>query len=299
MKSFFAIEDVFDMDDYFSELDKIKVNRNGNTISLHKPLLLLLTISEIRNGHQNQFIYDDLEMNLKNLLSKYGLRNTSTYNPQYPFVYLASSHKLWVCSIDKYTLKSPDSATRKEVLGSTGAFTNEFYSFMKQNDHATKLIQKILKEYWTESYHEDILRDIGAFDMNNNELNLVAKRSRSFVEEIMDAYERKCAICNQSIRLADTLIGIDACHLKPIQHFGEDHVTNGIALCKTHHWALDRGAISINLERRVVVSSKMNGIKMGDYFTKYEDVEIHLPRKKEVWILDKNINYHSNFIFIK
>ena len=69
------------------ELENLRVNKVGQVISLHKPLLLLLTISEILHGHKNEFLYDDIEPVLKSLLAKYGLKNTLKFNPQYPFIY--------------------------------------------------------------------------------------------------------------------------------------------------------------------------------------------------------------------
>ena len=40
---------------------------------------------------------------------------------------------------------------------------------------------------------------------------------------------------------------IDAAHLLPLDRFHNDHPTNGLALCKNHHWAMDR---QITMSRR-------------------------------------------------
>jgi putative restriction endonuclease len=37
---------------------------------------------------------------------------------------------------------------------------------------------------------------------------------------------------------------VDAAHLIPFAESGNDHPTNGIALCKNHHWAMDRHLIA-------------------------------------------------------
>jgi putative restriction endonuclease len=282
-----------------NEIEKLKVNKVGSVISLHKPLLLLLTISEIVHGHKNEFVFDEIESTLSYLISKYGLKNTSRINPQYPFIYLASSQNLWICSIDKSDLKHPDAASRKEVQGSIGHFTSKFYEFLQNPHNAYQCINFILNQYWPEAYHEEILHDLGIYELNQSFTLVKSERSKKFVEEVLDAYERKCAICQQSIRLADTLIGIDACHVKPIQHFGDDNISNGIALCKVHHWALDRGAISISKEMNLLVSKKLNGNGLFDYFTSFEDIPIFIPRKKEYALSTKNIDYHANYIFVK
>ena len=84
------------MDKFLQEIQKIKVNRIGQVVSLHKPLLLLLTIGKVYNGHKNLFLFDEIEKELARLISKYGLKNTSRINPQYPFIYLASNSSIWI-----------------------------------------------------------------------------------------------------------------------------------------------------------------------------------------------------------
>lgn len=105
------------------------------------------------------------------------------------------------------------------------------------------------------------------------------------------------AICNQSIRLGDALIGIDACHVKPIQHFGDDHITNGIALCKIHHWALDRGAISISENRDLLISPKLNGSRINEYFHEFAQKPIFLPRNSSLHLNEENVRYHRKYVF--
>lgn len=115
------------MKHFIEEVKQLKVHRNGQVVSLHKPLLLLLTISEINHGHQNLFLFEEVEPALKTLLSKYGLKNTAKINAQYPFVYLASNPDLWNCSFDKNNARNPDSVSRKELAGATGHFNDAFY----------------------------------------------------------------------------------------------------------------------------------------------------------------------------
>jgi putative restriction endonuclease len=287
--------------DFEHEIENLKVNKVGALVSLHKPLLLLLTISEILRGHENQFLYDEIETTLSQLLSKYGLKNSLKVNPQYPFVYLAGNKNLWECSINKTQLLHPGAANRKEVLGSIGKFPNDFFNFLITSKNGLSVLFKILNQYWPEAYHQDILNDLGIFE-TISDLNFVQKkseRSRKFVEEVLDAYERKCAICSQSIRIAETLIGIDACHIKPIQHFGLDSIGNGIALCKIHHWGLDRGAITFSKDMNLTVSKKLNGNKLDEFFTNFENKQIFIPRYAELQLDVNNVLYHEKYIFVK
>lgn len=287
---------------YLNELSRIKVNKSGTVISLHKPLLLLLVISKVMRGGENLFLFDAIEEELKTLISKYGLKNTQTANPQYPFVYLASSPALWECSVSRNDIKIPDAVSRREVLGKTAQLNKDFLHYLSLPANSSAAVRYLLDAYWPEAYHQDILSDLGLSN-KVEEMQVLRSRTlardRSFVLEVLDAYERKCAICGYSIRLGDTLIGIDACHLKPIQHFGDDHISNGLALCKLHHWALDRGAISINSEYEVMVSQKLNGFRLDDFFVSYERKPIHIPRNGAKQLNAENINYHNRYVFVK
>jgi len=288
------------MDNFLEVVRNIKVNRVGQLVSLHKPLLLLLTIGKVYNGHKNLFLFDEIENELASLISKYGLKNTSRINPQYPFIYLASNSSIWICSKNKNELIHPDAASYKELSGSLGLFTVDFYNYLLKPENLISTIQLLLNQYWPEAYHAELLNDIGIFDFNPGEVQKQKQdRSRKFVEHVLDAYERKCAICHQSIRLGDALVGIDACHVKPIQHFGDDNVNNGIALCKIHHWALDRGAISISQAMSLLISKKLNGNKLHEYFTSFENNDLFIPRDASFGLNKSNLEYHTKYIFVK
>jgi putative restriction endonuclease len=42
-------------------------------------------------------------------------------------------------------------------------------------------------------------------------------------------------------------------HIKPFSEFRDDRFDNGLALCKNHHWAFDRGWFSINEDYRIII----------------------------------------------
>jgi putative restriction endonuclease len=59
-------------------------------------------------------------------------------------------------------------------------------------------------------------------------------RSARFPGEVLSAYRDRCAFCGLGAKL------VQAAHIKPVRDHGPDHVTNGLALCPTHHAAFDR-----------------------------------------------------------
>lgn len=71
-------------------------------------------------------------------------------------------------------------------------------------------------------------------------------RSSAFRKKILDIYDCQCAACGLRIRMPEVrdLTFVDAAHLIPYSEQPNDHPTNGIALCKNHHWAMDRFLIA-------------------------------------------------------
>jgi putative restriction endonuclease len=64
-------------------------------------------------------------------------------------------------------------------------------------------------------------------------------RSARFPGEVLSAYGDRCAFCGLGAKL------VQAAHIKPVRDHGPDHVTNGLALCPTHHAAFDRFLVVI------------------------------------------------------
>jgi putative restriction endonuclease len=71
-------------------------------------------------------------------------------------------------------------------------------------------------------------------------------RNSAFRKKILEIYDCQCAACGLRIRLPEVrdLTFVDAAHLIPYSEQPNDHPTNGLALCKNHHWAMDRFLIA-------------------------------------------------------
>ncbi|MGD1030388.1 MAG: HNH endonuclease [Opitutaceae bacterium] len=77
----------------------------------------------------------------------------------------------------------------------------------------------------------------------------VVARSAAFRRQVVEAYDYQCTACGLRIRMPDREITfVDAAHLLPFSISRNDHPSNGLALCKNHHWALDQYLIAPNPE---------------------------------------------------
>jgi putative restriction endonuclease len=68
-------------------------------------------------------------------------------------------------------------------------------------------------------------------------------REQAFRRVVLRAYDYRCAACGLRVVL-DDLVLVDAAHLVPWTVSRDDDPRNGIALCKNHHWAMDRSLIA-------------------------------------------------------
>ncbi len=87
-------------------------------------------------------------------------------------------------------------------------------------------------------------------------------RDPDFREAVLRAYERRCAVCDFDLRIADVSFGLEAAHIMWHSYGGPAEIPNGLALCTFHHKAFDRGVIGLEQEAgeyRVLVSNELSG----------------------------------------
>lgn len=71
--------------------------------------------------------------------------------------------------------------------------------------------------------------------------------SATFRQQVRAAYNSTCIVCGLHLppTAVNALPGVDAAHILPWADFDLDVVSNGLCLCKLHHWAFDEGLIVI------------------------------------------------------
>ena len=82
---------------------------------------------------------------------------------------------------------------------------------------------------WPERRHRTIRTAIGLPDEMEVAARPAAPRDPRFRADVLRAYERRCAICGYDGRLADSLLGLEAAHVRWRAYEGPDEVANGIA----------------------------------------------------------------------
>jgi putative restriction endonuclease len=80
-------------------------------------------------------------------------------------------------------------------------------------------------------------------------------RDASFRRHVRQAYGNRCAMTGLCLVNGGGRPEVQAAHIMPVERNGPDTVRNGIALTGTFHWLFDRGLVSIDDDRRILLSN--------------------------------------------
>jgi putative restriction endonuclease len=246
--------------DVVERLSNLRTWKRGDERAPHKPLLLLYAIARYAQGGERFIPFTEIDDELQTMLREFG-HPRKTVHPHYPFWHLQSDG-IWEVHGDlPDNLPTGQSLSKKRLLAAdaAGGLSQELYEALQDRNEAARAIKTILEREFPDTYHEDILSALG---LDLGSLALRRRRDPNFRHEILRAYENSCAICGYTSRLSDTLVGVEAAHIKWHQHGGPDTTPNGVALCALHHKLFDRGIIAFSEDHRVLVSENATGSAM-------------------------------------
>ncbi|MGI6224748.1 MAG: phosphorothioated DNA-binding restriction endonuclease [Peptococcales bacterium] len=274
------------------KIKNLSIWKKGDQRAPHKPLLLLYALGQIQNNNVRYLSYKDIRENLKSLLIEFGPKRKS-YHPEHPFVRLVNDG-IW--QLNK-TIEDMDKANDNWLINNQviGGFNEEAYSLLvKSSNLVQEIAETLLHLHFPESMHEDILSAVGLdFNPLGNK-----RRDPYFREKILNAYEYKCAVCGFDVRLGNTLVAVEAAHIKWHQAGGPDIEENGIALCSMHHKLFDRGVFSLSQNREVLVSEEAHGTNgFEEWLLRYHGKKINMPIRPDYLPRENFVNWHLREVF--
>lgn len=83
-------------------------------------------------------------------------------------------------------------------------------------------------------------------------------RDQKFKHHVRLAYDRTCAFTGLRLINGKGRPEVEAAHIRPVEHGGNDWIRNGIALSGTVHWMFDRGLLSLGDDFEILQSRKLN-----------------------------------------
>jgi len=280
-------------------IDNINIWKKGNQRAPHKPLLILYAIGRHLMKKENMISYRDVDRDVKKLLIEFGPQRRS-YHPEFPFWHLCSDG-IWMLSNSEnlQKRKSGSSPTRTEFLKHNvfGGFPKEVAGVLFRNaDFLSSIIKQLLDAHFPSSIHEDILQAVG-IDMDTTAVFAKA-RDPYFRNKILNAYEHQCAVCGFNVRVGDSLVALEAAHIKWHQAGGPDNENNGIALCTMHHKLFDRGAFTLTGDMTLMVSENAHGTSgFNEWLMKYHGKEIRPPQSPSYYPEPTFVTWHVREVF--
>lgn len=119
-------------------------------------------------------------------------------------------------------------------------------------------------------------------------------RHSLFPQIIRAVYDDSCAVCGLFARTEKSSV-VESAHIKPFADFHDDHPSNGIALCKGHHWGFDAGGFTVEDDYTVVVSPQLQFAP--GYVT--PGAPLRLPSSEYCYPSPASLAYHREKKFLK
>ncbi len=290
-------------------LERLNVWKRGGDRAPHKPLLLLWALGRIRRGGGRLASYErDAEEPLKRLLTDFAPRR-KVLHPENPFWHLQTDD-LW--EVDAaLSLASGRSPTRGDLVrrNVSGGLPEPLYKLLQRDSELLRAAADVLLfGHFPESMHDAIREQVGlprdtagAVREGERSLPRPPRRDPEFREAVLRAYERRCAVCDFDLRIADASFGLEAAHIMWHSHGGPDEVPNSLALCTFHHKAFDRGVIGLEPESgeyRVLVSNELSG--QSPAFREVLDLRhrsLRPPQEEEFQPEGEYVDWHRRQVF--
>jgi len=276
--------------------------QRAGTRAVHKPLLTLLLIARAARGDGARVAFEEIEPQLDGLLREFGPPRKS-YHPEYPFWHLQSDGIWKVEAAESFALrKSGRSPSKKTLLNgrAIGSVPDAYWaSIAKSPALRSELVSTVLNDYWPATYHDALRQALGL--PQREPVRQAAPRSQRdprFRELVLRAYERRCAICGYDGRLGRDDLALEAAHVRWHCYDGPDEVSNGLALCSFHHAALDRGALGMTDDHRILVSRDVHGTEMvDDLLLRFSNAPLRRPQSGLPAPAVAHLRWHTRQVF--
>jgi len=253
-------------EELLKRIKSINVNRSGDRRAPHKPLLLLVAISNLLQG-KRELSFEEVESLLRPLLNAYAPSVSGQPEPKLPYWFLRSD-QLWEISGDsELPLQQGGFPQMRGLRASSGHLPERFARALQGDETLVDtVVQMVLDAHFPESLHDDILASVGLTSFTENivaeeqaSYGLVRKRDPKFRYKVLQAYEYRCAATGFRAALGGSYFGCEAAHVKWHAYEGPDEVENGLALEPTLHKLFDAGAWSLTDDRKILVSADFSG----------------------------------------
>lgn len=302
--------------DIFSSLNVSRTKKKGQ--AYYKPILLLSVIDLITQEkiQDNQILVSD---DLIDTFNKYWriLSSDSSYKGglHYPFFHLQSEGFWHLKFTDNFNGLQPKTTNKLKEAVEYARLDPELFELLTDNNSLQELIDTLIAAWFADYQEEieDILRINESLEEetleNVNDLANLEEtpkfvtrqalvRNSFFRKAVVYVYDYRCAVCRLRVRRQLNQNIVDGAHIKPFAKFYNSHISNGLSLCKNHHWAFDRGWLSIDNNYKILVGDDLqedspNAKRLKDF----QSEKILLPNSEQHFPSIEALEWHRKNIF--
>ena len=266
------------LEKYVQKMKRLRIDR-AHKDAPHKPLLLLAVIEMIEQEQiQENKIY--FSPALAETVMKYWVEVTDRkFNIAMPFFHLKSDG-FWHLHPNPGQKKVLEGARQIRSISGVqkviayASLDDDLFALLATPQHREIIRQTLIHTYFLDfrreiesliaeeqqitDYGQLLIREVEQpFSLQRPTASIseeVPIRSAGFRKAIMQLYKYTCAVCRLCIVTTDGESATDAAHIIPLHISQSNDVRNGISLCKLHHWAFDKGLISLSKTYRILVS---------------------------------------------
>ena len=264
------------LDKYVERFSRLNVGRVGNHERPHKPVMLLALLDLFGQGvvKTNQITWSP---DLLELFSEYfkavGAKNDQA-SPINPFFYLRSEgfwhhHPHPSQEVLLKALKNPPGIRALQEISDYVFLDDELFCLLQDPVARAALRSALITRYFADKSETigriaDREAEISRYQEQIEDATRVkedvpeAVRTTAFSRMVRRAYDYRCAACGLRVIMEGGLYIVDAAHLIPFCETRDDDLCNGMALCKNHHWAMDRSLIAPGVDSKWHVSSVLD-----------------------------------------
>ena len=310
---------------YVQKMERLRIDR-AHGAAPHQPLLLLAVIELIEQGQiQENKIF--LAPNLAETFIKYWVKVVTDRKPDIalPFFHLKGSG-FWHLHPNTGYKNALRVASRirsvsrlREVIAH--ASLDEDLFVLLTNPHDREVIRQTLirtylqdveqdienllaEEEQIKAYRQELLQSVEhAFSLQKSIEPSQAEipiRKAGFRQAIMRIYDYTCAVCQLYVLTLDGESITEAAHIVPLSQSYDNDVRNGISLCKSHHWAFEKGLISLSRTYEVIVSELMLERGPAEWkLTALRGKGILLPDREALYPAQEALAWHREEVLLQ
>ena len=290
----------------FSNLNINTTKERGN--APYQPLLLLSIIDLIAEGEikTNKIYITNKLVDRFNGYRKLLCSNVFKGNLVLPFFHLKNSEFWRLKFSDIYNGGRPQSIPKLKLDVDYALLDDDLFRLLQNDNSRQQLVDTLLEVYFTYSSEN---RD-KIVEINNNLLESTLEEKKTYLKQsvvrnaifrksVVYLYNYSCAFCRMKVQSAIRQDIVDAAHIKPFSIFNDNNISNGISLCKNHHWAFDNGLFSVDRDYKIIVAK--NFAEHSPYtksMKQFEHEKLLLPTSTEYFPELDALEWHRHHVFI-